>query len=345
MFWLHIIILFGTLILWAGGKLGWIPYAKYMEKKDYQRFLLILLAGNLLGMVLTWQYNKDRILTDDSFLQRPAPGEGNDTKEFVIEVDGQELKFSLKIPEQVGEEEEEVKQEEELSEEEALLAAVQEAVNERNEGNEESDKYYLPSQVNGSHIQWSYPVDHGGMIFVSLAALGGILLIASRESRRNEKENKRKEQMIRDYPDLVTKLCLLVQAGMTMRRAFGKIALDYRKKLQEKGEVRYAYEEMLTVYYEMQSGVMEAQAYEDFGHRCDQVKYRTLSTLLCQNLKKGSRNLIEMLEQESVEAFEDRKRQARIQGDAAATKLLFPMILMLGIVLIIIMVPAFLSFY
>ncbi len=344
MLWLHIIILIGTLILWAGGALGWIPYAKYAEKKDFQRFILILLAGNLLGMVLTWQYNRDRILSDDSYLLRPAPGEGNDTKEFVIEVDGQELAFSLKIPEQPGEAEEEEQQEEVLSEEEALLQAVQEAVNERNEDSEETEKYYLPSRVNGSHIQWSYPADHSGMMMVSLAALGGILLIASRESRKKEKEKKRKEQMVRDYPNLVTKLCLLVQAGMTMRRAFGKIALDYRKKFQEDGQERYAYEEMLTAYYEMQSGVMEAQAYEDFGRRCDEVKYRTLSTLMSQNLKKGSRNLIEMLEQESVEAFEDRKRQARIQGEAAATKLLFPMILMLVIVLIIIMVPAFLSF-
>ena len=38
----------------------------------------------------------------------------------------------------------------------------------------------------------------------------------------------------------------------------------------------------------------------------------------------------EMLEKESVEAWDDRKRKAKVQGEAATTKLLFPMILMLG---------------
>ena len=41
----------------------------------------------------------------------------------------------------------------------------------------------------------------------------------------------------------------------------------------------------------------------------------------------------EMLEKESVEAWDDRKRKAKVQGEAATTKLLFPMILMLGVVM------------
>lgn len=75
------------------------------------------------------------------------------------------------------------------------------------------------------------------------------------------------------------------------------------------------------------------------------MKYKTLSTLLVQNLQKGSQRLLEMLEMESTEAFDDRKRKARVLGEAAATKLLIPMMLMLLIVLAIIMIPAVLSFY
>ena len=51
----------------------------------------------------------------------------------------------------------------------------------------------------------------------------------------------------------------------------------------------------------------------------------------------------EMLEKESVEAWDDRKRKAKVQGEAATTKLLFPMILMLGVVMAIVMLPACLS--
>ena len=52
-----------------------------------------------------------------------------------------------------------------------------------------------------------------------------------------------------------------------------------------------------------------------------------------------------MLEQEAMEAWDERKRKARVLGEAAATKLLVPMILMMAVVMAIIMIPAFLSFY
>ena len=154
---------------------------------------------------------------------------------------------------------------------------------------------------------------------------------------------KKREQMLLDYPGLIMKFTLLVQAGMTARKAFQKIAGDYRKRKNRKE--RYAYEEILVVCYEMDSGVSEAEAYRRFGERCGQVKYKTFATLLIQNLQKGSRHLEDMLERESVEAWEERKRKARVLGEAAATKLLGPMVLMLLVVMAVIMIPACLTFY
>ena len=84
-----------------------------------------------------------------------------------------------------------------------------------------------------------------------------------------------------DYPGLIMKFTLLVQAGMTVRKAFQKIALDYGRK--KKSIKRAAYEEIRVVCYEMESGVSEGEAYRRFGERCGQVKYKTLATLLIQN--------------------------------------------------------------
>lgn len=342
---IHIGMMAVVLILWIGGKAGWIPYRKYVEPPEYGKILLVLLLGNLLGMCITWQNNQGRVLQDGCYLERPLYGQGNRTEQFLASVEEEEVVISMSIPQQQGEEETQEKEEKKLSPQEALREAIRKETLALNEEKQEPDKYYLPSQVNGKHIQWAYPADHSGMILMSLAILAGILLILMKERRREQALEKRKEQMLRDYPNLVTKLSLLVRAGMTMRRAFGKTALDYRKNKRDDEEPRYAYEEMLVTYYEMESGVLEAQAYENFGRRCNQVQYRTLATLLSQNLKKGSQGLLDMLERESVSAFEDRKRQARILGEAAATKLLIPMVLMLLVVLVIIMVPACMSFY
>ena len=87
------------------------------------------------------------------------------------------------------------------------------------------------------------------------------------------------------------------------------------------------------------------EAYRRFGERCGQVQYQTFATMLIQNLQKGSRQLADMLEKESMEAWDERKRKARVLGEAAATKLLVPMILMLLVVMAVIMIPACLAFY
>ena len=50
-----------------------------------------------------------------------------------------------------------------------------------------------------------------------------------------------------------------------------------------------------------------------------------------------------MLKLEAIQAFEERKARAKRLGEEAGTKLLLPMFLMLAIVLVIVIVPAFLS--
>ena len=82
---------------------------------------------------------------------------------------------------------------------------------------------------------------------------------------------------------------------------------------------------------------------ENFGRRCDVQVYIRLGALLSQNLRKGTKGLTELLKLESIQAFEERKAQAKRLGEEAGTKLLLPMFLMLAVVLVIVIVPAFLT--
>ena len=66
--------------------------------------------------------------------------------------------------------------------------------------------------------------------------------------------------------------------------------------------------------------------------------------LLEQNRKMGVGNMQSILDMEMIEAWEERKNLARRMGEEASTKLLLPLILMLGIVMVIIMVPALTTF-
>ena len=129
---------------------------------------------------------------------------------------------------------------------------------------------------------------------------------------------------------------------MTAKNAWKKIVTDYEKRLQNTGK-RYAYEEMLYTYHEMQGGMTENESYEKFGYRCQLRPYLKFGVLLSQNLRKGSKGLAEILSLEAATAFEERKSLAKKLGEEASTKLLLPMFLMLAIVMVIVIVPAFFS--
>lgn len=65
--------------------------------------------------------------------------------------------------------------------------------------------------------------------------------------------------------------------------------------------------------------------------------------MLSQNLKKGTKGITSILNQEADNAFEERKNLAKQLGEEAGTKMLIPMFLMLAVVMIMIVVPAFFS--
>lgn len=93
----------------------------------------------------------------------------------------------------------------------------------------------------------------------------------------------------------------------------------------------------------MRDGMSEKKALERFGRRCRLLPYLRFSSVITQNLKKGSEGLLDILEKEAMEALEQRKERALQLGETAGTKLLFPMMLMLGLVMGIIMIPAFMT--
>ena len=53
---------------------------------------------------------------------------------------------------------------------------------------------------------------------------------------------------------------------------------------------------------------------------------------------------MKLLELEAIDAFEERKNMAKKYGEEAGTKMLFPMIVMLVVVMGIIMLPAVMAF-
>ncbi|MEG1991740.1 MAG: hypothetical protein RR056_00015 [Acetivibrio sp.] len=232
-----------------------------------------------------------------------------------------------------------------FTKEELFLKRFQELYRQREREGKTEKEIYLPEKIDGLKVRYEEPKEDKLEIFFVLGILAAVLVPLGEKQRIKNEEKRRNKQLELDYPNMVNKFVLLLGAGMTIGGAWKKISDTYSdKRIEENGKKRYVYEEMLFTRKEMENGIAEVRAYEAFGKRCQRMEYLKFSTLLSQNLRKGSARILELLEEETMEAFENRKEGAKKQGEEAGTKLLFPMILMLLLVMLLIIIPAFTNF-
>lgn len=167
-----------------------------------------------------------------------------------------------------------------------------------------------------------------------------LLVIAASVKDEKSRERKRIESITKEYPVVIMKLVMYLCAGMTVRNAWSRIV---KKALSEHKEINPIYREMELTDREINTGVSEAIAYERFGERIGEEHIVRFTALLSQNIKKGSTNLSKLLYEESGKAFEIKKQRAVKKGEEAGTLLLVPMIMLLAVVMLLIMVPAFMN--
>lgn len=225
---------------------------------------------------------------------------------------------------------------------EKWISDIQKSFQEAEAENREEKNVVLPKCVAGKEVSWKETKDPNGyIVLISGILIAGLLRFEEKQDEK-EREQKRKQQMLLDYPEVLSKFAMLLGSGMTVKNTWNKIVQAYEEeKTPEKN--RFVYEEMCLTSREMSGGVAEQEAYERFGKRCMLSSYMKFSMLLSQNLRKGSKGLSEVLKMESIQAFEMRKNEAKKRGEEASTKLLIPMFLMFAVVLVIVMIPAFLS--
>ena len=201
----------------------------------------------------------------------------------------------------------------------------------------------LPEKAGDTHLSYHMPGEEKSYIPVFFVLAMILLLpVLWRETQKKALAG-REEQMMLDYPGLVNKVMLLLGAGLTFRKAVERLGMEYERDLREGVKIRYAYEELCIMLQEMRDGVSERRAVEQFGRRCRMLPYLRFSSVIAQNLKKGAEGILELLERESFEAAQQRRERVLQMGETAGTKLLFPMMVMLGLVMGIIMVPAFMT--
>lgn len=191
-------------------------------------------------------------------------------------------------------------------------------------------------------VTYGFLCDTGNLIMYIL--IGIVLVVGLPYSVVNSIKNtrqKRENQMLVDYPEIISKFSILLGAGLTMKNSLKKIADDY-KKLRSSGNdiYHYVYEEIMYSCRQLEAGRNEADVYEQLGRRLKLLPYMKFMTMLVQNLKKGNQNLINQLGITSLDAINERRNALKSKGEKASSKLVFPMIVQFVMILVVIMYPA-----
>lgn len=166
------------------------------------------------------------------------------------------------------------------------------------------------------------------------ALLFGIILAALLIWYLNEtfkdKLSARREELLAEFPQVLSKITLLVNSGMMLRSAWNKVANDGKGVL---------YQEMVAATAEMQNGIPEVVAYQNFSERCGLKEMRKFSSMVTQSLAKGSGDLTYFLKDMSDELWEMKKNMVKRKSEQANSKLLAPIVIIFLGILIMIMAP------
>lgn len=233
---------------------------------------------------------------------------------------------------------------EKSSEEKKFLRAIQQIKNAEKDTIYE-EGFVIPAFAEGIQI---INTEEGGLSQTSIWLFGilvcGLLLLREQEAKRKQ-EQDRLDRLLRCYPWFVNEMVLMLGAGMQIKNIFSLLVKDYEMEKRNREDDRAPLiEELAAARQSLNMGMSEQQVYYQLGRRLKLPCYIKLMTILEQNVKRGTKGLADYFEREEAQALEERKNLAKRYGEEAGTKLLGPMILVLLVIMLMIMIPAFMSF-
>lgn len=213
-------------------------------------------------------------------------------------------------------------------------------------------KIKMMAEVYGKkYAQYHYYVLVGGQITYMFTAVTGILLIALLANEPmavlfgvvlaglfvwylsesfKDKLTARREKILSDFPQVLSKLTLLVNSGMLLRDAWNLTAQQGNSVL---------FEEMRQTALHLSNGVPETTAYYEFAERCGVKEIRKFSSMVIQGLEKGGSELTGFLRDMSEEMWVEKKNMVKQKGEKANAKLLIPTTIIFIGILVMIMAP------
>ena len=208
----------------------------------------------------------------------------------------------------------------------------------------ENESMLLPDKVNGKNVKYKEKKDN---IFLIIPFLGILLIVLFeyRDKNKIKTEKLNLEKSIeKDFCIVATKILLYINSGMSIRNGLIKIANDYLNKLKNnKIKNSFVNDEIVLFKNKVLSGIGEIEALDYMAKHINMRIWTRFINTLEQSIKNGNKDIKNILNMEVQDALFEKKYRAKRLGEEASTKLILPLMLNLAVIMIIIMVPAFMS--
>ena len=195
--------------------------------------------------------------------------------------------------------------------------------------------YYVTVSAKISMILTSVPLGLGiGCLMKSLLGFACGILIAfilpyGIQLSINNAVLMKKDAIVSEFPKMVSKFTMLVNAGMLVRRAWDEVAnSNFNEPL---------YEEMRFTSKDITEGKSIEAALDSFATRCGTKEIRKFASLYIQAVNRSPN--IDSMKAMADEAWEQKKQISKQKGEIASQKLMLPNMIMFIGILIVVVVP------
>lgn len=203
------------------------------------------------------------------------------------------------------------------------------------------DFVVLPDQLeNGERLVWKTIEDNDPVIYIAAMFLMMLLLYRGRFSRIRQEERKAKESIIKELPEFINKLVLLLNAGVVLNTAFLKIADDAGNNKRKQSYFYRRIDSIAQLVNETNASFY--QELHEFARHSGVKELMRISNIMMDNISKGD-DLSEKLRRENELLWFVRKQMAEEKARVAETKMTLPLMIMLVVLIMVSIAPALLE--
>ncbi|WP_201006265.1 type II secretion system F family protein [Paenibacillus glycanilyticus] len=173
-------------------------------------------------------------------------------------------------------------------------------------------------------------------LLIGIGVLIGLLLPVRPFMEAGRLVERRKQAIVSELPEALSKLMLLVGAGEPVLQAFSR-CLDGKDPAAQP-----LYKEWDRVVIALRNGESFSTALERFNRSCAVQEVSIFTTVMLLNYRRGGDQFVLALREISYSLWEKRKAVARSRGEEASSKLVFPLVGILLVLMVFVAAPAML---